>query len=112
MIIHTQLTRPLKEYEQIGPHVVAARKALQRGRPIAEGSMISYVITKGTGMISDRAEPAEDADNYDPDYYVNNQVLPASMRVLAALGCKEEDVLSDGEVQYSLKTFIRGVKKG
>ncbi|UCD03442.1 MAG: ribonuclease H-like domain-containing protein [Candidatus Aenigmatarchaeota archaeon] len=111
MIIHTQLTRPLKEYEQIGPHVVAAKKALQRGRPIAEGSMISYVISKGTGTISDRAEPAEDAENYDPEYYVNNQVLPASMRVLAALGCKEVDVLSEGEVQYSLKTFIKKGKK-
>ncbi len=106
MIIHTQLTRPLKEYEQIGPHVVAARKALKRGRPIAQGSMISYVITKGTGSISERAEPAEDADNYDPDYYVNNQVVPAAMRVLAALGCTEEDILSEGEVQYSLEKFV------
>jgi DNA polymerase I/DNA polymerase-2 len=111
MIIHTQLTRPLKEYEQIGPHVVAARKALQRGRPIAEGSMISYVITKGSGMISERAEPAEDADNYDPEYYVNNQVLTASLRILAALGCTEEDILSEGEVQYSLDTFIKKGKK-
>ncbi len=117
MIMHTQLTRPLKEYEQIGPHVVAARKSLYRGRPIAQGSMISYVITKGKGMISERAEPAEDAENYDPDYYVNNQVVPAAMRVLAALGYTEDDIISEGKTQYSLDNFIRKsikskVKKG
>lgn len=106
MIIHTQLTRPLKEYEQIGPHLIAARKALSRGRPIAQGSMISYVITKGSGIISERAEPAEDAENYDPDYYVNNQVVPAALRVLAALGYEEEDILSDEKVQYSLDSFM------
>jgi DNA polymerase elongation subunit (family B) len=107
MIIHTQLTRPLKEYEQIGPHVSAARKALSRGRPIAQGSMISYVITKGSGSISERAEPAEDAENYDPEYYINNQVVPAAMRVLAALGYTEDELLDEGEMQYSLDKFVR-----
>ncbi len=112
MIIHTQLTRPLKEYEQIGPHVVAAQKALKRGRPIAQGSMISYVVTKGSGSISERAEPAEDAENYDPDYYVNNQVVPAAMRVLAAFGYTEGDLLSEGDVQYSLEKFVgKSLKK-
>jgi hypothetical protein len=38
---------------------------------------------------------------------VNNQVIPAVMRVLAALGYGEEDILSEGRVQYSLDSFIR-----
>ncbi|MBN1896975.1 MAG: hypothetical protein JW789_04620 [Candidatus Aenigmarchaeota archaeon] len=107
MIIHTQLTRPLKDYEQTGPHIAAARKALSRGRPVAQGSMISYVITKGSGSISERAEPAEDATNYDPDYYINNQVVPTALRVLAALGYTEEDIITDGDTQSSLSNFIR-----
>ncbi|MFH0956951.1 MAG: DNA-directed DNA polymerase [Candidatus Aenigmatarchaeota archaeon] len=107
MVIRSQLTRPIKEYEQIGPHVVAARKSLARGRPVARGSLIAYVVTKGTGSISDRAEPAEDAQNYDPDYYVNNQVVPAAMRVLAGLGFTEDDILGGGEVQYSLDRFVK-----
>jgi DNA polymerase I/DNA polymerase-2 len=111
MIIHTQLTRPLKEYAQTVPHVIAAKKAAARGRPMGEASMVSYVITKGSGIISERAEPAEDAENYDPEYYVNNQVVPAVMRVLATLGCTEEDILSDGEVQYSLSSFIKKRKR-
>lgn len=107
LIIRTQLTKPIKAYEQVGPHVVAAKKSLAKGRPVAEGSLISYVITRGTGSISERAEPAEDAQNYDPYYYINNQVLPAVMRVLAGLGYTEKDLLAEGDVQYSLDRFVR-----
>jgi len=107
LVIYTQLTRPINDYEQIGPHVAAAKKALARGRPVAQGSMIAYVITKGPGLISEKAEPAEDAENYDPDYYVNNQVIPAAMRVLAGLGYTEEDIAGEPEGQYSLDRFVR-----
>jgi DNA polymerase elongation subunit (family B) len=107
LVIRTQLTRPIKSYEQIGPHVVAAKKSLAKGRPVAEGALISYIITRGSGSISERAEPVEDAQNYDPNYYINNQVLPAVMRVLAGLGYTEKDLLAEGDVQYSLDRFVR-----
>jgi DNA polymerase I/DNA polymerase-2 len=107
LVIYTQITRPLKDYEQIGPHVIAARKALKRGRPVAQGYMMSYVITKGPGSISERAEPVEDASNYDPDYYINNQVIPAAMRVLAGLGYTEKDITGDENGQYSLDRFVK-----
>ncbi len=108
LIIYTQITKPISEYEQIGPHVAAAKKAVERGRIVKEGSTISYIITKGTGSISSRAEPAEDADNYDPDYYINNQVIPAAMRVLAGLGYREEDFLKKEKIeQISLEKYIK-----
>jgi DNA polymerase I/DNA polymerase-2 len=107
LVIYTQLTRPIKDYEQMGPHVIAAKKALARGRPVAAGSMIAYIITKGTGTISERAEPAEDAENYDPEYYINNQVIPAAMRVLAGLGYTEQDITGEPDEQYSLDRFVK-----
>ncbi len=107
LVIYTQLTRPIKDYEQIGPHVIAAKKALQRGRPVAQGSLIAYVISKGAGSISERAEPEEDAHDYDPDYYINNQVVPAAMRVLSGLGYTEDDLTGEGEGQASLDRFVR-----
>ncbi len=107
LIIRTQLTRPLNSYEQIGPHVVAAKKAIARGRPVAQGSLIAYIITKGSGMISERAEPAEDARDYDPDYYINNQVIPAAMRVLSGLGYTEEDLTGEEDAQQSLDSFVK-----
>ena len=107
LVIYTQLTKPIREYEQIGPHVIAAKKSLQRGRPVAEGSVIAYVITKGSGSISERAEPLEDAQNYDPDYYINNQVIPAAMRVLSGLGYGEGDIRGEDKGQSSLDKFVR-----
>lgn len=108
LTIFEQITRPLSAYEQIGPHVRAAQKAREMGRPIGEGSVIGFVITKGKGSISDRAEPVEDVkpNQYDPDYYIEHQVLPASMRVLKALGIIEQEILM-GRKQKKLEIYIK-----
>jgi DNA polymerase elongation subunit (family B) len=108
LVIFEQVTRPLSQYEQIGPHVKAAQKAKSRGKPIGEGSVIGFVIIKGGGSISDRAEPVEDVkpNQYDPDYYIEHQILPASMRVLKALGYTEQQVLS-GKIQASLGEWFK-----
>ena len=110
LVIYSQITRPLDQYEQVGPHVAAARKAQERGRVIKPGTSISLIITRGEGSISSRSEPSEDASNYDPDYYINNQVIPAALRVLSGLGYKEEDLTGEsGGSQASLDGFF--VKK-
>ncbi|MCK4714679.1 MAG: hypothetical protein KAT35_03830, partial [Candidatus Aenigmarchaeota archaeon] len=107
LVIYSQLTKPLNKYEQIGPHVVAARKSHERGRVIKPGMSISLIITKGEGSISSRAEPFEDARDYDPDYYINNQVIPAALRVLSGLGYTEESILGEKPGQASLDGFFR-----
>ncbi len=108
LIIYSQITRPLSQYQQHGPHVLAAKKAIERGRLIGEGSTISYIITKGSGSISERAEPSEDAKNYDPEYYINNQVIPAALRVLSGLGYTEDDLLKEEKAdQRGLHDFLR-----
>ena len=108
LTIYTQLVKPIAAYEQVGPHVKAAMKLRDKGRPVGEGSIIEYVITKGSGSISDRAMPAEDVKEgeYDPDYYINHQVLPAAMRVLSALGISEQQVLA-GKVQAKLGEWFK-----
>lgn len=108
LTILEQITRPLSDYEAIGPHVRAAQKAVARGRPVGEGSVIGFVIMRGKGSISDRAEPVEDVkpNQYDPEYYIEHQILPASMRVLKALGYTEQEVLS-GKIQKKLEGFFK-----
>jgi len=103
LTIYTQLVKPLSEYEAIGPHVKVAKKMKERGRPVGKGMIVEYIITKRSGSISDRAEPVEDVKegDYDPEYYVNHQVLPAAMRVLQALEITEQQVLS-GKIQAKL----------
>ncbi len=111
LVIYTQLSKPIDEYEQLVPHVLAAKKAISKGIQIPEGSVIGYIITKGAGSISERAEILELAGNYDQDYYINNQVIPASLRILSEFGYAEKDFL--GEKQESLDIFMnRGNKKG
>lgn len=104
LVIIEQLTKPLTEYKAIGPHVVAARKIKERGRPIGEGMPILFVITKGKGSISERSEPFEDVELRDVDvnYYISNQIVPAALRVLAVMDVTEEELLGG-----SLKSFLK-----
>jgi DNA polymerase I/DNA polymerase-2 len=104
LIIIEQLTKPLTEYKAIGPHVVAARKIKERGRPIGEGMPIMFIITKGKGSISERAEPFEDVvlKDVDNDYYITHQIVPAALRVLTVLGVTEEQLLGE-----SLKNYLK-----
>lgn len=106
LVIYEQLTKRLEEYEQIGPHVVAAYKMKERGQPVGPGMLVMFVIKKGPGTISQRAEPFEKVKpgEIDVEYYVNNQIIPASMRVLGVLGVTEDELKGEGK-QTGLKSF-------
>ncbi|MFB6216882.1 MAG: DNA polymerase domain-containing protein, partial [Candidatus Aenigmatarchaeota archaeon] len=106
LIIYTQLTKPIDEYESKSPHVEAARKMKAGGRDVGPGSVIMYLITEGEGSISDRAKPfrSTDIEDVDMEYYINNQIVPAAMRVLKVLDVKEEEIRGGG-TQESLEDF-------
>jgi DNA polymerase I/DNA polymerase-2 len=95
LVVYEQLSKPLSEYKLLAPHIGAAKKLLEKGIPVGEGSVIGFVIERGSGSISDRAQPLEFADlkNVDTDYYINNQIIPASLRILKVLGITEKDLL-------------------
>ncbi len=109
LVIHTQLKMPIESYKAIGPHVVAAKRLQELGHVIEPGTMISYIESNGSGSISERAVPVEDFEGkeYDPDYYVGHQVLPAVMRIMEVLGYREEDLKFEKEKQVGLEQFIR-----
>ncbi|MFP4116354.1 MAG: DNA-directed DNA polymerase, partial [Candidatus Aenigmatarchaeota archaeon] len=106
LVIYTQLTKPIEEYESTGPHVEAAKKMEERGEEVEPGTTIIYVITEGDGSISDRAVPVEmaDSENVDADYYIDRQIVPAAMRVLEVLGVDERQLKGEGK-QESLEDF-------
>lgn len=95
--IFTTLTKPPEEYDSTSPHVEAAKKARKRGKEIEPETTIDYVITRGGGGISERAEISEYADSYDADYYIDNQVLPAAIRVLKVFGYTEDQLKGKGK---------------
>jgi DNA polymerase elongation subunit (family B) len=106
--IYEQLTKSIKEYKQISPHVIAAKKAIERGVKISEGSIIPFVIIKGKGSISDRAEMSifTKKEDIDVEYYITNQILPAASRVLKAIGFSEVDIISQTK-QKTLFSFFK-----
>lgn len=110
MIIHTQITKPLNQYKQVGPHVVAARRIEERGIKVTRGTIIQYIIVKGKGSISQRAIPYDYSEGYtyDKDYYINNQLIPAIERIMYSFGYTKKDLedMARGEVQQSLDAFF------
>lgn len=110
LIIHTQITKPLDQYKQVGPHVIAARRIEDRGMKVSRGTIIQYIIVKGKGSISQRAIPYEYSEGYeyDKDYYINNQMIPAIERIMYSFGYTKKDLedMAKGEVQQSLDAFF------
>lgn len=102
LTIMTMLQRKPKDYSSIGPHVAAAIKAIERGKDLGPGSMLSFIVTKpkkDKASISDKAELEEyvTEGDYDPEYYIENQVLPAVIKIMQELGYTKEDLLSGGK---------------
>ena len=104
MIIRRNLTKEIKSYEQIGPHVAVAKKMIEQGAEIPAGTTIYYIINEGKGMIRDRAKLPEESSSYDSEYYVNNQVIPAVKSIFEALGYKET-YLKEDHAQSKLGEF-------
>jgi DNA polymerase, archaea type len=105
LIIKTQITKELNSYSSIGPHVAVAMRMVDKGEQIHPGTVVEYIITSGSGLIREKAKLLEEAKNYDVDYYLNNQLLPAVSSIFLVLGYKEEDLLGEGKQEGLSKFF-------
>lgn len=95
MVLSTKVTRELDKYETIAPHVAVAQKLKDRGYSIKPGMMISYVIMGKEGLIRERAVPIEDAQDYDDEYYIDNQLIPSVERIFEVFGISREKLLEN-----------------
>ncbi len=115
LVIHEQITRELKDYKATGPHVAIAKRLAAKGIKIRPGTVISYIVLKGSGRIGDRAIPFDEFDptkhKYDADYYIENQVLPAVERILRAFGYRKEDLKYQKTKQVGLGAWLGVGKK-
>jgi len=105
LAISTQLNKDMKNYEVKSPELSAARKMKEAGIPVAKGTMISYVIGKKGSSISEKAVPLELAKDYDVEYYLDHQIMPAVMKILKELGYDEYSMKVGGK-QRSLGDFF------
>ncbi|MEM2740081.1 MAG: DNA-directed DNA polymerase, partial [Candidatus Bathyarchaeia archaeon] len=95
-IVWKTISRPLEEYKVKAPHIEAARKLIAKGFKISPGDRVGYVIVKRASQkLYEKAEPYVYAriEDVDLEYYVENQVLPAALRILEVLGVRREQIL-------------------
>jgi len=105
LTIYTQMRKDPRKYDIKSPELSAAQKAIASGMQIEKGSVIGYVITKKGNTISEKAQLAELASDYDPNYYIDNQILPSVLKILKELGYSEDDLKFKGE-QKGLSAFF------
>lgn len=107
LVVLTQLQRRPESYQTTAPHVVAAQKAQKRGKEIHVGQLLGYIITAKGKTISDKAELEEFAKegDYDAEYYISNQVIPAIEKIFHELGYDTADLVNKGK-QTGLGSFV------
>ena len=106
-LIKTRLSRDLEGYESIGPHVKIAKEMKEKGIKIGMGSVISYVICSGKGIIRDKAKLLADArkEDIDREYYINNQIIPAVEKIFEVLSYDVKEII-EKKKQHKLDQFF------
>ena len=110
LIIKTQLKKSISEYKSISPHVVAARKMIEKKIPVSQGNLIRYFIAEApsgakTKLVRDRVKLPDEEGNYDIEYYLNNQILPAVENIFQVFNIDIEEVI-ETKKQNSLSKWI------
>jgi DNA polymerase, archaea type len=112
LLITKSISKPLKAYKGIQPHVEVVKKMQKRnpGEAPGIGDRIGFVIIAGTQMLSARAEDPDYVKEHgikiDSKYYIENQLLPPLERVFESIGLDKSELLGTGK-QMLLSSLIR-----
>jgi DNA polymerase I len=94
LTIRKALTKPIEDYAVRTPHVEVAKLLVKQGWDLGVGDKVAYVIVKGPGKLFQKAKPSNmvKPGEVDVDFYLDNQVKPAAMRVLELFGVNEKQL--------------------
>lgn len=104
LVVTKSISKSLKEYKGVQPHIEVMKKMKKRDPSTAPGvgDRIGYVIVHGTQMMSLRAEDPDFVKanklRVDSKYYIENQILPPLERVFEAIGISKSEVLGAGKM--------------
>ncbi len=110
------LTKTPDSYDGVQPHAELAKKISSRDptRAPMVGERLEYVIIKGNQLISKRAEDPEFVKQkgleIDPQYYIENQLLPPLERLFEVCGIAKTELI-EGSKQRKLFEIIRSDTK-
>ncbi|MFH1248572.1 MAG: DNA-directed DNA polymerase [archaeon] len=95
LIIRTQLKKSIEEYLSEGPHVAIAKKMIERGIPVDSGMLIEFYIAEGSKkqLIRERARLPDEEEEYDIDYYIEHQIIPAVETIFAVFGIGKDEII-------------------
>jgi len=103
LVITKSISKSLKSYKGIQPHIELAKKMRRRDPASAPGvgDRVGFVIVRGLQMISKRTEDPEYVKKHgllpDSKYYIESQLLPPLERVFDALRVKKSDLMGKGK---------------
>jgi len=115
LVIRTQLKKPLSEYKAVSPHVIAARKMKEQEVPIKQGGLVEYYVaaptengktgkSKNKKLVRERVKLPFEEGEYDIEYYLNHQILPAVENILKVLDVYVKEII-EGKKQTTLGDF-------
>ena len=107
IIITTQLKKEIGSYDSYGPHVAAAQRMKEKGMPAGPGAIIRYIVVQGSERIRDRVKLPEEVKEgeYDPEYYINNQIIPAIETIFRIFGYNSEELAAE-KTQKKLEAWF------
>jgi len=103
LIITKSVSRGLKSYKGIQPHIELVKKMKKRDPSSAPGvgDRVGYVIVKGVQMLSKRTEDPEYVKKHkipiDSKYYIDSQLMPPLERLFEALNVNKSDLVGIGK---------------
>ncbi len=109
LVIWKTLSKRIEEYEAEAPHVTAAKRMRAAGYYVSVGDKIGYVIVRGAGRVSQRAYPyfmVKNVKDIDVDYYIDHQIIPAALRILAYFGVTDKQLKAVSTGQRSIFDFL------
>ncbi len=116
LVITKSISKSLKEYKGVQPHIELWKKLRKRSPATAPGigDRIAFVIIKGPQLMSERAEDPEYVKAHglkiDSQYYIESQVLPPLERVFEALKISKSELLGIGK-QVVLTDIVKNMKQ-
>jgi len=107
MTVRTQLKKPIEEYKSITPHVIAAKKMIERKIPMDMGTSIEYYIAETEEkkkLVREKVKLADEKGEYNIEYYLKHQLLPAVENILQVFNV-DVNTLLEGKKQTTLGEF-------
>ena len=106
-MIRTQLKKPISDYKNISPHVIAAKKMQELEIPISQGNLVEYYIAETREkkkLVREKVKLPNEKGEYNLEYYLNHQIIPAVENIFQVFGVDVKEIV-DGKKQMTLGEF-------